>query len=341
MKLSIIVPVYNMASDNKLNYCLDSLINQTMEDYEIIAVNDASTDNSVEILKEYEKKYPGLFVVIDNRVNKHQGGARNDGIRIAKGEWIGFIDSDDWIAPEYYEKLIKKGEETGADVVGCKYNLVSEHTFETGKVADGNTEDQCGILDHEKRKSFLSNAGSMVTKVYRANLIHDNHLTFPESIFYEDNCAGPVWAMYFKHFEYIDEPMYYYYQHDSSTVHTITERRCEDRLIAGETMLKELKERGFFEEYKEEIENLFTITYYTNTVFSYLRMKKGRKYSFIKRIKKKMMAEFPDFRSNPYYGKYMDEEQKKYTDLFVKNSYFFYIKYILLWAYRDVRYKSK
>jgi glycosyltransferase involved in cell wall biosynthesis len=341
MKLSIIVPVYNMAADGKLNYCLDSLVNQTIDDYEIIVVNDASTDNSLEILNDYKTRYPDLFVVIDGKVNKHQGGARNEGIKVSKGEWIGFIDADDWIAPEYYEKLIRKGEETGADVVGCKYNLVHSHTFEIGEVAEGNSPDQCGIFDHEKRKHFLQNGGSMVTKVYLGSLIRDNQLTFPEGIFYEDNCAGPVWSMYYRHFEYVDEPLYYYYQHDTSTVHTITERRCEDRLVAGETMIRELKERGFFDEYKTEIENLFTITYYTNTVFSYMRMKKGRKYGFIKRIKRKMVEEFPDFQNNPYYGKYMDEEQKAYTDLFMKNSYAFYVKYKLLWFYRDLRYKNK
>ena len=118
MKLSVIVPVYNMAGDGKLNFCLDSLVGQTLDDYEIIAVNDASTDNSMEILRQYESKYPEKVKVIDLPVNRHQGGARNAGIKTAKGEWIGFIDSDDWIAPETYEKLIKKGEETGADVVG-------------------------------------------------------------------------------------------------------------------------------------------------------------------------------------------------------------------------------
>ena len=337
MKLSIIVPVYNMAGDDKLQFCMDSLINQTLKDYEIIAVDDASTDNSLDILNEYKSKYPNLVRVIEGKVNKHQGGARNAGMKEAKGEWIGFLDSDDWVSPDYYETLIKKGEETGADVVGCKYNLVKEHTYEIGEVVECNSPDQCGVMDKERRKNLLRNAGSMVIKVYRASLIRENNLSFPEGIFYEDNCASPVWCMYYKHFEYVDRPMYYYYQHDVSTVHTITEQRCRDRLVAGETMLKEMKERGFFEEYKDEIENIFTITYYTNTVFSYMRMKKGRKYSFIKHIRETMVREFPNFRDNPYYGEYMDDEQKKYTDLFMKNSFIFYVKYMLLWAYRDIK----
>lgn len=336
-KLSVIIPVYNMAKDGNLNFCLDSIINQDYKDLEIIAVNDASTDNSLEILREYERRYPEKVKAVTYKDNRHQGGARNEGIKYATGEWIGFIDSDDWVAADYFSKLIAKGEETGADVVGCTFNLVNKHTFEVGKIAKTNTIDQSGEFDTEKRKRFLENNGSSVTKIYRASLIRDNNLSFPEHIFYEDNAAGPVWAMYFKHFEYIDEPLYYYYQHDSSTVHTITAERCKDRMTAGEMMLSEIKKRGFLEEYHDEIESIFTTIYFTNTVFSYMRIKKGKKYSVIKHIKKRMMEEFPDFRSNKNYGKFMDDEQKRYVDLMMKNSLAFYIKYSLLWIYRDLR----
>lgn len=113
-KLSIIVPVYNMATEGKLNYCLDSLVGQTIRglyDYEILCVDDASTDDSLEILLDYQKRYPELVCVIPNPVNLRQGGAKNAGLRVAQGEWIGFIDSDDWVSPDYYEKLLKKAED--------------------------------------------------------------------------------------------------------------------------------------------------------------------------------------------------------------------------------------
>ena len=117
MKLSVIVPVYNMNHDNLLTFCLDSIINQTIEDYEIIAVDDASTDDSFSMLKTYEEKYPGKFKAYTYPDNRRQGGAKNEGLKHATGEWIGFVDSDDWIAPDFYEKLLKKAEETGADIV--------------------------------------------------------------------------------------------------------------------------------------------------------------------------------------------------------------------------------
>lgn len=124
MQLSVIVPVCNMAAEGKLNYCMDSLVNQTVDDYEIIAVDDASTDNSLEILRSYEAGYPGKVKVLTYAVNRRQGGAKNQGLRAATGDWIGFIDSDDWVTPDYYARLLARAEETGADLVGCDYSLV-------------------------------------------------------------------------------------------------------------------------------------------------------------------------------------------------------------------------
>lgn len=85
-KLSIIVPVYNMASEGKLEYCLNSLIGQTFQDYEIIAVDDASQDESPRILKRYEKKYPDRFRAVSCEKNRRQGGAKNTGLSLAQGE---------------------------------------------------------------------------------------------------------------------------------------------------------------------------------------------------------------------------------------------------------------
>ena len=207
MKLSIIVPVYNMAADGLLSFCLDSLLNQTITDYEIIAVNDASTDDSLSILKTYEKQFPEKVKVISYSVNKRQGGAKNEGLKIAGGEWIGFVDSDDWVSPDCYEKLLAKAQSTGADMVGCDYNLVSEHTFTPGKIIRNNTMEQTGVLDKEKHKMLLMRPGSMVIKIYKNEIIQQNNLRFPEGIFYEDNCAGSVWSLYFNHFEKVEEPL--------------------------------------------------------------------------------------------------------------------------------------
>lgn len=341
MKLSVIVPVYNMAADGKLQYCMDSLLNQTLSDMEIIAVDDASTDNSLDILKSYEAEYPHLVRVIRYDTNKRQGGAKNAGLQAAKGEWIGFIDSDDWVTPDYYEKLLNKAEETGADMVGCDYSLVSEHTFTVGEVIQNNALEQTGVLDKEKHKKLILRSGSMVIKVYRHEIIKENKLDFPEGIFYEDNCAGPVWSLYFTHFEKVEEPMYYYYQHQVSTVHHVSESKCLDRMRAGELLLFEMKDRGFLEEYHAEIEYRFAELYFVNTLFSYMLGVKKKRLSFVKKLKAGMLAAFPDFQNNPYYKQYTGEEEQRMIAMLMQSEAKFYWYYRALWCYRNLRKKLK
>ena len=303
-KLSIIVPVYNMAAEGKLNYCLDSLVGQTIRgvyDYEILCVDDASTDESLEILLDYQKRYPELICVIPNAVNLRQGGAKNVGLKNAEGEWIGFIDSDDWVSPDYYEKLLKKAEETGADLVGCDYSLVDHHTFTVGKVIVNNTPEQTGELTTEQHRSLFMRPGSMVLKIYKHSVIRENHLDFPEHIFYEDNCAGPLWSLYFQHFARVEEPLYYYYQHAVSTVHHITEEKCRDRMKAAELLYTECERRGFLTEYSREIEYRYTELYYAITLFSYMGGVTHPKLAFIRQLRKGVEERFPEFAQNPYY----------------------------------------
>lgn len=339
MKLSIIVPVFNMAADGKLEYCLESLVNQTIDDYEIIAVDDCSTDNSLEILRKYESKYSNKFKVIASPVNKKQGGAKNLGLEIAQGEWIGFIDSDDWITPDYYEKLLNKAEETDADMVGCNYHLTGEHSMEIGQIVHNNKPEQTGKLDKEKYKSLILDSGSLVVKIYKRHIILDYPNRFPEGIFYEDNAIGKSWMLRAKHFEYIQEPMYYYYQHSTSTVHTISPKRCEDRMEAAKIMIAEAKQFGYFEEYKEELEYSFTLLHYINTLFTYMVGVKPIKYGFVKKMGDEIKEYFPNFQENSYYQKRTNAEEKKLIAMQQKSTRMFIVYYKLLWGYRNLRKK--
>ena len=337
MKLSIIVPVYNMAADGKLEYCLDSLMAQTIGDYEVIAVNDASTDNSLEILNDYKKCYPHKMHVITYPDNRRQGGAKNAGLKAALGEWIGFVDSDDWVSHDCYEKLLAKAEATGADMVGCDYSLVHEHTMVPGEVIRNNSMDQTGVLDREKHGKLIMRSGSMVIKIYRHSIIKENHLDFPEKIFYEDNCAGPVWSLYFTRFEKVEEPLYYYYQHQASTVHKVTEEKCRDRMKAGELLYEEFEKRGFLQEYHTELEYRFTELYYVNTLFTYMLGMKKHKLSFVKELYQGILLRFPQFEVNPYYQQHTGAEEKYFIGLKKKSVALFFYYYLLKWKVRTIK----
>ena len=340
MKLSIIVPVYNMAAEGKLEYCIKSLFAQTFQDLEIIAVDDASTDNSLEVLHELAKQ-DNRLKVIASPVNHHQGGARNLGIKAARGEFIGMMDSDDWAAPDMFEKLLAKAEETGADVVGCDYNMVSTHTMECGKVFTMNTAEQTGVLTEEKKKLLVLKPGSMVVKIYRREIITDNELWFPEDIFYEDNCMSPLWLLHCTHFERVNEPLYYYYQHEASTVHRISLQRSHDRMTAMDLLIEKSKAYGLFETYKKELEFKYAELYLVNTLFGHLAGKGEKKLQLAKELVQGMKRQFPDFGENAYYQEKINPEEQKLIRLLMKSRLGFFVYYYGLQGYRGLRKKLK
>ena len=356
--ISVIVPVYNMEADDKLTWCMDSLTGQTIEkktpgSLQIIAVDDASTDGSLKILRGYEERYPGLVQVIAGEHNLHQGGAKNLGLEAAKGEWIGFIDADDWVTPDYYERLLDEAERTGADMAGCDYCFVSEHTMTPTERVACNRKDQSGVLTDEKHRLLLLDSGSLVTKIYRREIVlggkEPKHTerhgtgTFPENIFYEDNAVVCTWMLRAKNFAYIPEPLYFYYQHQTSTVHTLTQKNLEDRMTAGRLLYEAAAEGGYLDSCRDEIEFLFTELYYKNTLFTAMACyREGTRptfdvYGFTKALSARMKEYFPDFQENGYYRARVDEEERGFMSLQMRSQILFFIKYRLLWKYRAVR----
>ena len=338
MKISVIVPVYNMAADGKLNYCLNSLVAQTVRDLEIIAVDDCSTDESGEILRQYEQEHPEIFRALFCDRNRHQGGAKNLALRHVRGEWISFIDADDWVVPDYYERLLKAAEETGADLVGCDYSLVTEHTMTPGQVIHNNYPEQSGVLDADKKRLLILDTGSLCVKLFRRELILDHETRFPEDIFYEDNAVARTFLLRAHCFAYLEEPLYYYYQHSTSTVHTVTMQRLKDRMTAGRILLSEAEKYGYLEPYRPEIEYSFTRLFYVNTLFSAMRdcREKG-KYRFVTDLAAEMKRTFPDFEQNVYYREKLTEEEKKMIRIQMVCPPRFYLYYRALWTYRDLR----
>ncbi len=162
-KVSVIIPVYN--TEKYLRKCLDSVCNQTLSDIEIICVNDCSTDNSFEILKEYASK-DDRIKLIDFKENKGAAVARNTGIDEAKGEYIGFVDSDDFIDLDFYEKLYKEAINKNADIVKGAYKYPNGSIVET--------------FFNEKIKEDKNNFSyGYCGAIYNTILIKSNNITFP------------------------------------------------------------------------------------------------------------------------------------------------------------------
>ena len=202
MKLSIIVPVYNVEAF--LPKCLDSLLAQTIGDFEIILVNDGSPDNSQQIIDRYVREHPDKIrsLTVDNG---GQGRARNFGLNIAQGDYIGFIDSDDWIAPDMYEKLCTVAESEAADIVICDMMAV---------YSDGREELQKARFD-ERRP--MSAAGSSCNKLFRSSLIAEQR--FPENRWYEDFAFSAKMLLKSNKTVYLNEALYFYRCGQLSTMH--------------------------------------------------------------------------------------------------------------------------
>lgn len=282
-KLSIIVPVYNMVSGDRLRFCLDSLVNQTLahDDYEIVAVDDCSTDDSYAMLEDYAARFPERFVVLKTPENLRQGGAKNLGLAHAKGAWIGFVDSDDFVAPAFYERLLALAAHEDADMAGCDLWRTKKQSFADGYErirglpdmnADGDagadadmSDDADAAVARRLRERLVLDGGYLPPKIFKRNIVYGKRdplagftlpangrvPVFPEKMFYEDNAAGPVMMARVTRFAYLPDALYYYYQggegisSGASTTRTVTRERLKDRMRAAKIMLEHAKREKY------------------------------------------------------------------------------------------------
>ena len=232
MKLSIIVPVYKV--EEYLGECVDSLLSQTIDDYEIILVDDGSPDNSGKIADEYAAVNPDMIRVL-HIDNGGQGRARNFALDIAKGDFVGFVDSDDWVTHDMYEKMYTRAAETGADVVVCDF---------MERFADGRES----MLPASLQDNWLGSAGSSCNKIFRRSLV--GALRFPVGLWYEDFYFSAVMLLRSKHTEFIAEPLYIYRRGQESTMHNNNAAKNLDMLTIMDMLEKEMLPAGHKDDFE-------------------------------------------------------------------------------------------
>ena len=185
-KVSVIIPVYNV--ENYLRECLDSVVNQTLKDIEIICVDDGSTDSSLEILKEYAAKDERIIII--QQENKGAGAARNTGLNTASGEYVYFVDADDWLSVDCLEKTYNKISANNADVCIVNmhhYNdLTKEFTGYQYYDTSNYNVDENGIYTYKDFKHYLFKRFYVFTKMYNREYLVSTGIKFPENVYYED-----------------------------------------------------------------------------------------------------------------------------------------------------------
>lgn len=193
VKVSVIIPINNV--ENYLKNCLESIIHQTLQEIEIICVNDGSTDGSQQILEEYAQNDDRIQII--NKENVGAGAARNTGMEVAKGEYIGFIDSDDWIELDTYEKFYKNAKSQNSDIVMCPINLFDDSSHKLTKddkydlpyftleYLDKQFDNR--IFNYKDTNDFLFRiCVAPWNKIYRTEFLTSINAKFPENLIFED-----------------------------------------------------------------------------------------------------------------------------------------------------------
>lgn len=316
--ISIIIPCYNV--EKYVDRCFDSLLSQTIgfERLEIIFIDDCSTDGTWEKLITIEKSYSESVIIIHCDENGRQGTARNIGLQYASAPYIGFVDSDDWVEPDMYEKLYEKMVTYQCDIVKCQsWRDSAQNCHDTAqsdrKIAPkltGEPDRQFKIDTVDKRKIFIacSSIGSAVwDKLFAREFLLQNHIFFPEGVAYEDNFFTALVYYYAKNIYFLEERLYHYYVNLASTTLSADAAHHFEILTVHKMMWEECESRGFMNEYRKEVEYQFlTLCYLTAMKMISLRFATAP-YDFFLQLKDETVKRIPDYHANPYIKDYVTE----------------------------------
>ena len=253
-KVSIIIPVYNV--EIYLTRCLDSCLQQDLsyDEYEIIAINDGSTDNSLSILQDYADRYPNLKIV--NQDNRKQGAARNRGIEIATGDYIWFVDSDDWLEPNVLNYLYQSA--WGADISIIDSSFVVQNNKK-------NIEKRAWTEKINRLNANLIFFSTGVqTYIYNRHFLEKNHCRFLENVYIEDNDFTPKTIYLARKMNVIPGPVYNYRIRIGSVIHSKDPIKCKDVIFVSKSLydyMESINDKGW---------KMFFISYKKSTLHSLL-----------------------------------------------------------------------
>lgn len=250
--LSVIVPVYN--TECYLVKCLDSLVNQSLKDIELLIVNDQSTDDSEIIIQQYAKKYKAIkcFSTVTKSL---AGGSRNIGLQHANGKYVGFVDSDDWIDTNMYDKIVGLLEKTESEIAVCgvmkeyesPFDVYYKYTYEIENVIEGSFALE---LLTRRFNQDLSISPIVCNKVYRLSFLRQHKLSFLVNNYNEDDLFNYLCFVKASKVAITPNAYYHYYQRNNSITHSFSKKHIDD-LLEAFTFIKDYLDRNnLFENHK-------------------------------------------------------------------------------------------
>lgn len=282
MKVSVIVPVYNV--EKYLARCLDSLVNQTLEDIEIIIVNDGSTDNCQKIINEYSKKYRNIKSFTQK--NQGQAVARNVGLAHATGKYISYVDSDDYVETDMFKNLYREIENNKSDILIS--NIIKEE--------NGNSYvfKNYWNIKKEPNKNFMTSHMGPVARLYSKEFLINNNFKFMEGVIYEDLASIPILGVYTNKIKYINEAYYHYTIRDGSSM---KQKKYNKKLDDIFKVMDDLS-RNIPDAYYEELEYLYIEHLLYSASLRFVEFNKKDKFVIIRKI---MKEHYPKYYKNIYY----------------------------------------
>ena len=276
--LSIIVPVYNV--EKYLKKCIESLIGLEIDNYEIILINDGSTDKSLEICETYSKKYPKLIKVI-NQKNKGLSESRNTGLKIAKGEYVYFIDSDDFIEKDKFEDCFKTLVNNNSDVLIFGYyfedenNQYNETRYSYISAGDKLYESNDLLINELSNRNLPA---AVCFGIYKKKLIVDNNLFFEPGILHEDERWSPQLLLLSKKIYLSSKVVYHYIQRNNSIMHKKDRTQNGIDLINTSIYLSSIVDLINDKKLKKYFKNRLTMLYLRGIYVGRLYRKNYKKY---------------------------------------------------------------
>lgn len=249
--ISLIIPVYN--TEPFLRQCLESAAQQTLGNIEVIIVNNNTPDNSAVIIDEYVKKYPHFKTTL--LVGGGLGGARNAGMKMATGEYLAFLDSDDWIAPNALEKLYTAAKQNNADIVVCSANNTDLYGNVTG--ADDTSRQKPFTLTNVPALQLLKIGGEMACawrKIIRRRIFTEHDLWFPENVSAEDVACISACFAFSKTYVQLADRLWYYRNRPGSLSNTNAQQAPVYLFDNFAAVRPVLQKYGIYDEIAEEFE---------------------------------------------------------------------------------------
>ncbi len=252
IKVAVVVPIYNVEA--YLAECLESIVNQTMQEIEIILVDDCGTDASMEIAERYSRRDSRIKIVKHSH-NQGISAARNSGIMNSSAEYILFVDSDDYVRADYCEKLYRTIVDEQADLAMCGVELVGEWHKGWPKL-EKYVNGHFGSRETLSEKVIEKTNCCTWNKIYRRSIIEKEMIQFPVGYKHEDEVWWRVYGHYAQTIAYVEEPLYYYRQRADSIMDNerTGQKMYAERIRMAIRYYEEVKQRGLEEKYKSALD---------------------------------------------------------------------------------------